>query len=171
MPKGSFLEDTFEKLAELGVSTVKKSGVAVKQTFDPLRLAEKTVGSNTPQDKGMEKLEKGQSQKQKHTPLDFDKLQKKYQDQDAIKMDTLRNRLFQLVKGADEKILQEKKLEEQRKKQKEVYELQEKRRKEEERKRIEQQAIPQGKIRRSIFSAKKVAKREQAEVKPAAGKQ
>lgn len=170
MPKGSFLDDTFEKLAELGVSTVKKSGAAVKQTFDPLKLAEKTVGS-TQQDKGMEKLEKGQSQKQKHTPLDFDKLQKKYQDQDTIKMDTLRNRLFQLVKSGDEKILQEKKQEEAQKKQKELYELQEKKRKEEERKRIEQQAIPQGKTRRSIFSAKKVAKREQAEVKPAAGKQ
>ncbi len=107
MPKGNFFDDTFEKLAELGVSTVKKSGTAVKQTFDPLKLAEKAAGANTLQDKGMEKLEKGQSQKQKHTPLDFDKLQKQYQNQDQLKADALHYRLFQLVKGGDERMLQE----------------------------------------------------------------
>lgn len=171
MVKTGFIGDTFEKLAELGSSTVKKSGQAVKQTFDPTKILEKATGNQSAQDKGMEKLEKGQSQKQNHSPLDFKKLQNKYQDQDSQKAAILRQRLFQLVKRGDEEILERKKQEEQQKKQQELYQQQEKKRKEEEKKRIEAAPIPVGKIRRSIFSPKKVAKRQQAEVKPASGKQ
>ncbi len=67
----------------------------------------------------------------------------------------------------------EKKQKEVQKKQKETYEGMDKKRREEEKKKqlSMQGGAPQGKIRRSIFSAKKVAKREQAEVKPSAGKQ
>ncbi len=170
-PKGGFLSDTFEKLAELGTSTVKKSASAVKQTFDPTKIVEKVTGAQSSQDKGIEQLEKGQSKKQKSTPLDFKKLQNKYQDQDSQKAEVLRQRLFQLVKRGDEELLERKKQEELQKKQQEVYQQQEKKRKEEEKKRLESSAIPEGKVRRSIFSPKKVAKRQQAEVKPASGKQ
>lgn len=171
MAKPGFFSDTFEKLAELGVSTVKKSASAVKQTFDPTKIVEKATGSPSSQDKGIEQLEKGQSKKQNHTPLDFKKLQNKYQDQDSQKAEILRQRLFQLVKRGDEEILERKKQEELQKKQQEVYQQQEKKRKEEEKKRFQDSVIPQGKIRRSIFSHKKVAQRQQAEVKPSTGKQ
>jgi hypothetical protein len=171
MAKFGFWEDTFEKLTELGVSTAKKSVKSVKQIVDPLKMIDQVTGRSS-SDKGIEQLEKGKSQKQNHTPLDFQKLQKKFQDQDKAETDALRQRLFQMVKSSEEKILMEKKQEEMQKKREEEYTEIEKKKKEEERKKQgAQQIIPQGKIRRSIFSPKKVAKREQAEVKPSAGKQ
>lgn len=171
MPKGSFWSDTFEQLAELGKSTAKQSVQAVKQTFDPLKMMEKAVNPNAKNDKGVEKLEQGKSKKQNHTPLDFSKLENQYQNQDKIKADNLRNRLFQLVKSGEEKAIMSKKQEEEEKKRKEVYEEQEKKRKKQQQAMQQPADIPKGKERKSIFSAKKVAKREQAEVKPASGKQ
>jgi hypothetical protein len=63
-------------------------------------------------------------------------------------------------------------MEEAQKKRQEEYEIQEKKRKEQEKKQQKQQGnIPQGKIRRSIFSSKKISERQHAELKPATGKQ
>jgi len=171
MPKGSFWSDTFEQLAELGKSTAKQSVQAVKQTFDPLKMMEKTVNPNAKNDKGIEQLEKGKGEKQSHTPLDFNKLENQYQNQDKMKADALRNRLFQLVKSEDKKILQEKKQEELQKKRQEEYEKQEKKRRQQQQAMQQPADIPHGKERKSIFSHKKVAQREKTEVKPASGKQ
>ncbi len=173
MPKGSFWSDTFEQLAELGKTTARQSGQAVKQTLNPVKILEKAVNPNAGKtgDKGIEKPEKGQASGSSHTPLDFDKLQRRYQDQDQAKADALRNRLFQLVKSGEEKILQEKKQEALEKKRKEEWEKEEKKRREQQIAMQQPAELPQGKQRRSIFSPKKVAKREQAEVKPASGKQ
>jgi hypothetical protein len=172
MAKPGFWEDTFEKLTELGVSTAKKTTQSLKQTLDPLQMLDQVTGRQGG-DKGIEQLEKGKGKKPNHTPLDFKKLQDKYENQDKQKTEVLRQRLFQMVKGADEKLLMEQRQKEMQKKQTETYEEMEKKRKEEEKKKqLDLQAgAPQGKIRRSIFSPKKVAKREQAEFKPAAGKQ
>lgn len=171
MAKGNFVSDTFEKLAELGVSTAKKTVKSVKQTFDPTKILEKDDDSSENSMKSQ--MEKMKAEKEKRsTPLDFDKLQKNYQDKDTQKADALRNRLFQLVKRGEEEILEKKHQEKQQKTQKELYEEQEKKRRALQQKQIEQsQSIPHGKERRSIFSKKKVAKREQTEVKPASGKQ
>lgn len=171
MAKAGFFEDTFEKILEQGAIMGKQSVKQVAKTFDPLQMLDKvTEQSNS--DKRIEQLEKGKSQKQKHTPLDFKKLEKNYENQDKQKTDALRQRLFQLVKGGEEKTLMEGRQKEMEKKRKEAYEENEKKRKVEEKKRQEaMQLTPQGKVRRSIFSPKKVAKREQAEVKPSAGKQ
>lgn len=172
MQKGSFPSDTFEKLTELGTSTVKKSASVVKKTFDPAKIVEETIGNQQPTDKGIEKLEKGQTKKQTHTPLDFKKLEGKYEDQDKVKEKVLRQHLFQLVKKSGEEVVERKKQNELQKKRQLSYEEEEKKKKEQEKKKLEEsQSIPMGKIRRSIFSPKKVAKREQAEVKPASGKQ
>jgi hypothetical protein len=174
MPKGSLLSDTFEQLAELGASTAKQSGTAVASTFSPLKMLEQVVGGQPTksQDKGMEKLEKGQSQAKNNTKLDFTKLQEKYGQQDTQKTARLRNRLFQLVKGGEEKAIAEEKKKKEEKRREETSEEQEKRRKEAEKRHQEQSAdIPHGKERRSIFSHKKMAARQQTEVKPASGKQ
>lgn len=168
-PKPGFWEDTFEKLAELGTTTVKKTGQAVKQTVSPTKMIEKVL--DTEPDRGMEQLEKSQAKKKTHTPLDFEKLQKQYKNQDGQKTALLRQRLFQLVKSGEEKILMEKKQEELEKKRKEAYEEEERKRKEEEKKKREAASIPMGKIRRSIFTPLKIAKRQTAEVRPATGKQ
>ncbi len=166
MKKGSFISDTFERL-DLGEGAKK----AVKPLSETPGKMMESIFNLQPVEQGMEEIEKGQNTK-KSTPLNFQKLQKKFADQDKQKTDTLRRHLFQLVKNEEEKSVMKKHREEMEKKQKELYDEQEKRRKEAEKKKQEQaSSIPQGKIRRSIFSPKKVAKREQAEVRPATGKQ
>jgi hypothetical protein len=156
----------FWELTELGASTAKKTVKSVAKTFNPLPILDQTPNSS----EHPPSPESPQSPKS-HTELDFEKLQKKYADQDAQKTEILRQRLFQLVKGSEEKILMEKKQEELEKKRKEAYEEQEKKRREEEKKKKEAAPIPMGKIRRSIFTPLKVAKRQTAEVRPSAGKQ
>jgi hypothetical protein len=172
MPKGSLFTDTFEQLAELGQSTVKKSGQAVVQTFSPLKILENAVGVKpSPQDKGIEQLEKGRSKKQNYTPLPTDRFQESFKDQDKAKLQAFRNKLFQLSRSADERAVQEKQRNKEEKKQREMHEKGEKRKKEDEKKRATAEPIPMGKVRRSIFSPKKAAQRQQTEVRPAAGKQ
>ncbi len=164
--KTGFWQDTFEQLVELGASTAKKTAQSVTQTFSPLKIAEKIVNIDSSQT--IQSLEKQPITKDNHTPLNFEKLQEKYQKQDEQRTAALRQRLFQLVKSTEEKVLIDKKQKETEEQRREIYEQQEKRRKEEERKRKEQaEEIPQGKIRRSIFSPKKMARRQQTEFKPA----
>lgn len=171
MAKAGFFEDTFEKILEQGAIMGKQSVKQVAKAFDPLQILDQATGRAN-SDKGIEQIEKGKSQKPKHTPLDFQKLQKNYENQDKQKTDALRQRLFQMVKGGEEKILVEKRQKEMEKKRQETYEEKEKKRREADQiKQQNAQGTPQGKIRRSIFSAKKVAKREQTEVKPSSGKQ
>ena len=145
MAKGNLFEDTFEQLVELGQSTTK----------------------NTNHPKSPESPKNSKN----HTPVDFDKLKNKFQDKDKLQAEALRNRLFQIVKREDEKILEQKDMEEAQKKRQQEYEVQEKKRKEQEKKQQQQGNIPSGKIRRSIFSSKKTAERQHAELKPASGKQ
>ncbi len=170
MVKGTFTNDTFEKILEFGASTARQTVQSVKKTFDPLAALDQVTGTNVSGDKGIEKNEQGKSNKQNHTPLDFKKLENKYASQDKAKEQMLRNRLFQLVKGGDEKLMYEKKRDDEEKRR---HELQEAQQKKQEQQRQQQQTgeLPQGKQRRSIFSHKKVVKREQTEVKPASGKQ
>lgn len=177
------LEDSFEKLVEQGATQAKKAvksaAQQVKQTVNPSKLWEQILGidsdpsipsspshpsrpSNSP-----ESLKSPKS----HTPLNLEKLGKNYKDAEAQKTEVLRQRLFQLVKRGEEKVLLEKKQEEGEKKQKEAYEVQEKKRKEEEKKKQQAQEIPKGKVRRSIFSPRKVAQRQHTETKPSSGKQ
>ena len=106
-----------------------------------------------------------------HTPLNLEKLGKSYQDKEKQKTEVLKQRLFQLVKRGEEEILQANKQEEMEKKRKEAYEIEMKKRKEEEKKKQQAGEIPRGKVRRSIFSPKKAAQRQHAELKPASGKQ
>ncbi len=166
MAKGSILEDTFEQLVELGSSTAKKTVKSVAQTLNPFDKISET--QNPKQSKSPE-LPKNPNN---HTPVNFEKLKNKFQDKDKLQAEALRNRLFQIVKREDEKILERKDMEKAQKKRQEEYLAQEKKRKAQEKKQQEQQGnIPMGKIRRSIFSSKKIAERQHAELKPATGKQ
>ncbi|MBI4226357.1 hypothetical protein HY612_04555 [Candidatus Roizmanbacteria bacterium] len=173
----AILEDSFEKLAEQGATQSKKAVKSavkqVKQTFSPTKMWEQILGvdSNSPNPSRPSTSPESLSPSKSHSPLDFEKLGKKYQDAEAQKTESLRQRLFQLVKQGEEKILYEKKKEEAEKKQKELYEAQEKQRKEEERKKQQAAELPKGKVKRSIFSHKKVAERQHAELKPSTGKQ
>lgn len=167
--KFGIFDDIGEQLVELGKSTAKKTVKSVAQTVNPLSVFDKTASVGEERSDGKtEAVKKGN----KSTPLDLQKLQSKYQDKDKIQTQALRHRLFQMVKSGDEKLLMEKRQEEMQKKRQEAYEEQEKKKRREMQQQQSAASLePQGKQRRSIFSHKKVAKREQAEVKPASGKQ
>jgi len=174
MPKGTLVRDTFEQLAELGKSTAKKGAKQIGQTLNPLVALDSSTEDSKDGKTTKSKTEKGKNKNSDHTPLDFDKLQKNYDNQDDIKLKKLRQHLFQLGKQGEQKLILEEEKEEEEKKRKEAYEQQDKRRKEEENRRLQQQQetpLPRGKKRRSIFSPKKVAEREHAEYKPSSGKQ
>lgn len=175
MPKGSFLDDTFEKLAELGTSTAKKAGQSVVSTISPTKIAEQITGSESSvNNPNAQKNPKEEQEKDKgHTKLNLKELQQNYQSQDDQKVDALRNKLFQLVKSGDEKILQEKEKEKNEKEQKSFHEDQQKRKKKKEvLRRQSQEGAPQGKERKSIFGKKKKkAQVSMAEIKPSVGKQ
>ncbi|OGK23799.1 hypothetical protein A2954_03050 [Candidatus Roizmanbacteria bacterium RIFCSPLOWO2_01_FULL_37_12] len=184
------LEDTFEKLVEQGATQAKKAGKSAVQqissTISPTKMWEQILGvsSQTPDSndesskhkKSMISQQEGRNpevkRENRHTPLNLDKLAKSYQNNDKQKAEILKQRLFQLVKRGEEEVLQQNKQAESEKKRKEIHELQEKKRKEEAKKKQDQTTeIPKGRIRRSIFSPKKVAQRQHAEVKPSSGKQ
>ncbi|QQG43962.1 MAG: hypothetical protein HYW86_03790 [Candidatus Roizmanbacteria bacterium] len=170
MAKGQFWDDTFEKLAELGASTAKKTGQAVTKTFNPLQAFEPAAPIPTPEEQ--QKLNEGMKNKDNHSKLDFEKLQKKYQYQDEQKEDALRQRLFQLVKNDEKEAVERNKQEKEQKEKQELQEQEEKKKKQQERIQQEQSAeTPRGKERKSIFSKKKQAQKEHAEYKPSSGKQ
>ena len=173
MPKTGFWdnEEILGELLELGKSTVKNTGQQLKQTFSPLKILEGIVGGGN-ESPLIEKNDKNELKgKQNSTPLDTEKLRQRYQEQDKQKEGALRQRLFQLIKRGEEEALQRQKQQEAEKQRMEAYQEQKKRKEEERKKQEALVEIPKGKIRRSIFSPKKVVQRQQAEVKPAAGKQ
>ena len=170
MTKGNLFEDTFEQLVELGSSTAKKSVQQIAATFNPLNLAKKLTREQTSEVEQRSKKTAEIRRDKDHTPLDFKKLQAKFDDRDKLQAEALRNRLFQIVKREDEKSLEKEEMEEVEIKRKEEYIAQDKKRKEQEKKQ-QQGDIPTGKIRRSIFSSKKTVDRQHAELKPATGKQ
>ncbi len=174
MPKGTFVTDTFEQLAELGKSTVKKGTKQVAKTLNPLTTLDQTGEDKTGQQKTADKLKQEKNKDGNHTPLDMDKLKQNYDNQDEAKMKKLRQHLFQLGRQEEQKLLIEKKQETKAKQQREIQEEEGKKREEEAKKQQHQLGetpLPSGKKRRSIFSPKKVAQREHAEYKPSSGKQ
>ncbi|KKP53056.1 MAG: hypothetical protein UR42_C0001G0023 [Candidatus Roizmanbacteria bacterium GW2011_GWA2_33_33] len=167
MKKGTILGDTFEQLAELGVSSAKKTVKSVAQIVNPFSKNE-SHESNESNKSHSPEVNRGKD----HTPLDFKKLQNKFQDKDKLKAEALKNRLFQLVKREDEKILERKDMDEEQKKRQEEYEVEEKKRKEQQQKIQSQQGvIPTGKAKRGFMSRKKSSEQQHVENKPASGKQ
>ena len=161
----------WDDLWELGESTVKTTTQELRQTFSPLKILEGVIGGRN-ENVSIEKNDKNELKgKQNSTPLDTEKLRQRYQEQDKQKEGALRQRLFQLIKRGEEEALQRQKQQEAEKQRMEAYQEQKKRKEEERKKQEALVEIPKGKIRRSIFSPKKVVQRQQAEVKPAAGKQ
>lgn len=155
MPKGSFWNDTFEKIGELTASTAKKATETVRQTFDPTKMMEQVTGADNSQNNSNSQKEK-MAKKQDHTKLDFDKLQNSYQNQDKQKTNALRNKLFQLVKSGDEKVLQEKEQEKKNREEQTLREEQDKKKRLEETKRQQNAGdAPAGKERKSILGKKK----------------
>src|SRR3989339_191556 len=151
MHKGSFLSDTFEKAIEAGQSMAKSGGKQLKQTFNPAQMIGNAIGiakegGGTDAVKGVEGRGATEAkEKRSSTALDFEKLQKRYQNQDKSQTDALRNRLFQLVKSGEEKERQ-----------------------------AQTTTEPQGKEKQSVLAPRKKKKGVQpspTEIKPSTGKQ
>lgn len=156
MNKGSLLSDTFEQLAELGKSTAQKAGQAVKSlTIDTVDKAQREMAG------------------QNFTSLDKAKLETDYKKQDMEKAEEVRRELrryLDLQKSEEKKAVEARNQEEEKRKEKLEEEEKLKKQKEQEaQKQIT--ALPKGKERKSIFSAKKVAKRSQMETRAGSGKQ
>lgn len=168
MPKGSFLSDTFEKLAELGGTTAKQTTKVAQQVVNPQKAFEQVTGVTT---RSEEEVKRETERKKASTPLDLQKLEKSYEEQDKQKEEILRNRFFQLVKEGERGALAEAKREEEEKKRREEQELEEQKKKEQERlKSQDADSLPKGKERKSLFSPKKKAQAQHAETKPSGSK-
>lgn len=164
--KKTILTDSFEHVAELGKTTAKKTGKALKDIAldtGTAKTLEQLVGSQP--STGAEKLN-GKN----HTPLDMDSLKQKYQEQDKQKEAALKARLFQLSRQGEAEIVAKRKQQKQQKEQQILQEEEEKKREEAQKQQV-QGEIPKGKQRRSIFSPVKKAREQHAETRPATGKQ
>ncbi len=167
MPKGNFWNDTADEIMEFGVSTAKATATNVVKSLNPVQsILENKNTTAQSGDPGIEKMQ-SQMEKSKSTPLNFAKLQNTYADQDKIKVDAMRNRLFQLVKGDESKAIAERKREEEERKNKELYGEQEKKKREYDAHQQQSQSdAPRGKVHRTIGAAhKKVADNSHQEVK------
>jgi len=167
MAKGKLLQDTFEQLAELGTSTAKqtvKSVVGIVNPF-PSNESNSTNESNKANSSETDK-------KKNHTPVDFDKLKDSFQDKEKTKMAGLRNRLFQMVKNEEEKSVVEMRQKEMQKKRQEDYDKQQKEQEEIRKIKAQSQTSAHGKLKGNNAQRKKAAaQQQQAEMKPATGKQ
>lgn len=177
MSPKSIFSDSLDEFFELVKSTGQQAAQAAKSlTFGTAQKAlEQITGqssTSTEPNKGSEKLTNERKQIN-HTPLNFKKLQEKYQEQDKKKMDDVRNKLwhfFNLAKEEERKAIEQRKREEEERKRKEEMEEQEKRKKEQAQQQ-EPLPMPKGKERRSIFAPKRAVKRAQAETRVGSGKQ
>lgn len=171
------IQDAFEQLVESGQQTAKSSVKQVAQTFNPWDMIKNsfTSGETSPSTE-LTKAKEQMGKNTTSTPLDFNKLQENYARQDKQKIDAMKNKLFQMVKGEEEKQFQsgkQKKLQETR--QENWEEEEKKRRAIEQQRRQSMSGEPQGKERHSILGGKKkkksVMEPQPAELKPTTGHQ
>jgi len=174
----TIIHDSIEQLSEFGRDTARKAVSEITSAFNPL-----SSHFENPTKKERE------SGNENFTDLDFEKLQKQYDGQDASRLDVARAQLSETggdapnpkqqaydyhhrVKREEEEYLAKKEQEEEEEKRQEAYE-------EEEKKRQEQEAaekppeIPKGKIRKSILGGKgnrKSSTELPPEFKPGAGR-
>lgn len=176
MSRKSIFSDSLDELFELAKSTGQQAARTAKSlTLGTAKKAlEQITGqssTSTEPNKGIEKLTNERKQIN-HTPLNFEELGEKYQEQDNKEMAKVRRlwHFFNLEKETERKAIEQRKREEDERKRKKEIEEQE-RRKREQAQHQEAVPIPKGKERRSIFAPKRAVKRAQAETRVGSGKQ
>jgi hypothetical protein len=172
------IKDAFEQVFETGKDMAKSSVKQVADTLSPWDMIRNSFSEQ--KDSQTDQLKKAREQMGgggNNTPLNFDKLQKSYANQDQKKIETMKQRLFQIVKKDEEKSLQRSHQTKAEKERTVAHEEAEKRRREEERKRQETFSnAPEGKSGRGTALIGKKKKRQAsepqpAETKPGGGKQ
>lgn len=120
----TWLDDSYEKAGETAKTAVEHLNYA----FNPF--------AESPFDKKSEKSEQPgvhEAKDQNNSPLDFDRLQKKYGEKDKLEYEALHTRFFKKIKTEEEQLLEEKKQRKaQQEKQAEEEEAEEKQRQEQE---------------------------------------
>lgn len=172
--KGSFASNVFEQFEDLGKATVKSTTQAVGQAVNPVKIIEQIVspgGKGNAQEGQMDKMKQETEKAQSSTPLDFEKLTKKYQENDQTQLMAARRQL-NLVKEGEQKAIDELKKEEEERNRKFATADKEKQRREQEQKNAENATpMPQGKQKRGFGAPKKKAQQQHQEIKPSTGKQ
>ena len=160
------LEDAFES----GKQIAKSSGQQLKETFNPWDMIANSFSDGKPNEQNQlkdlkEKMGKGKNA----TPLNLDKLKETHDRQDLTAM---RQKLFQMVKGQDEKLMLEKKQKKAEDERTVAYQEMEKQR-QAQAKQQAQPTAPQGKLHQSILGKRKKRGVElpPMEAKPNMGKQ
>ena len=172
------IKNAFEQVYETGKDIAKSSVKQVAETLSPWDMIRNSFSEKKDSQTGQLKKTKEQMGKGgNNTPLNFDRLQKSYANQDQKKIEAMKLRLFQLVKKDEEKTMQKSKQTKAEKERTIVQEEAEKRRREEDRKRQAAMAgAPEGKSERGTALSGKKKKRkptepQPAETKPGGGKQ
>jgi hypothetical protein len=128
------VSNPFEQITEAVIKEPAKQTVqAVGDIINPVNMFREIMGmEKKSENAGQSQREKIEQEfkKQNSTAIDVNKLQEKYNDQDKIKMDALRNKLFNLVKSDEKKAIEEIKQEEMERKRK--FEEEEQKKKQEE---------------------------------------
>lgn len=169
MGRPQILDDTFEKIAELGSQTAKqtkKAGQAIVK-----KAVNELSGGNIFEEK---RPSTGESPAANHSELDpqqLDRLNKIYahKKEDNEEMTKVKERLnfFQEFKQEERKTIEEIKREEEERKRQEEEELQ-KKKDEEKQQGLETVTAPKGKVRRNIFQ--RAVKSSQPETRVGGGK-
>lgn len=172
------IKDSFEQVFETGKDMAKSSVKQVADTLNPWDMirnsfTESKDGQKDQLQQAKEHMGKGGN----NTPLNFDKLQKSYANQDQKNIEIMKQRLFQMVKKDDEKTLIISKQAKSEKEQLAIQEdMEQKRREAEQKRRTEYSNVPEGKSGRGTALSGKKKKRQAtepqpAETKPGGGKQ
>jgi len=173
------ISDAFEQLGETVKDSAKSSVKQIGETLSPWDMIRNSFseGDKTPENASTKsKLKELQGNGGGASPLNFEALGKSYEKQDNMKLESMKQRLFQMVKNEDTRSIQRKDQKIAEKKQVEGQEIAEqKRRAEEQRRYNSQSAAPEGKSGRgTALSGKKKRKPTEpqpAETKPGGGKQ
>ena len=166
------LKNAFEQVVETSKDVAKSSAKQIKDTLSPWDMIRNSFTETNPQ-KNMEhqmKSNEAQGKDEKHTPLNFDNLNKSYADQDKQKIDAMKQRLFQLVKNDSEKADQKTKQEKMQKERNEQQEEMDKKREEERRRQQSGMISPQGKLKGGKRK-RQAAEPQPLESKPGSSKQ
>lgn len=170
------IKDSFEQVFETAKDMAKSSAKQVAETLSPWDMIRNSF-TETPLRPSESEGSERQGKSKKHTPLNFDNLKKSYENQDQKKIESMKLRLFQMVKKDEEKSVQRSQQTKAKKEQAISQEEAEKRGREEERRRKALLSnVPEGKSERGTALLGKKKKRQAsepqpAETKPGGGKQ
>jgi hypothetical protein len=172
MASKKIVTNAFEQVIEASKDMAKSSAQQIKETFNPWDMIRNSFSEENPQ-KDLEnkmKSKEAPGKGDKHTPLNFDKLNKSYADQDKQKIDAMKQRLFQLVKNDSEKTDNKTKQQKFQKERDEQQQEMDQRREAERRRQQSGMISPQGKLKGGKRK-RPAAEPQPAESKPGSSKQ